>query len=665
MCGIAGGVWSADAPEMPSGIPSGISLEILRTMTDAIAHRGPDDQGHWLSLSQRKPHWVETQSTLNVALGFRRLSIIDLDTGRQPMANEDGTVHVVFNGEIYNYRELRHRLEGSHHRFATHSDTETIVHLYEDLGTECFEHFNGMFSIAIWDSVNERLVLARDRLGKKPLFYWHHGDQLYFASELKALVHVPGFPRQIDPGAIDSYLTYQYIPHPKTIYQGVSKLEPGHFLVFEKGRVRIEKYWNIDWSREVPTTLPEARERLQELLNDAIRLRLRSDVPLGAFLSGGIDSSLLVALAQKQLSEPIRTFSIGFSEADHDETGFAQMVADHVGTRHERFEVQPDALAIIDQLVQYYDEPFSDSSAVPTWYLCEMTRRSVTVALSGDGGDELFGGYERYRALELSERVQSWLPVSWLKNNPLIQRLPDSSARRSFLRRVRRFCEALGQSSANRYMNWIQIFGEASRLELYDESFIAQLPDKDPASFLRNAWSAASLRNESSNAAADTKRAARDPMSCAMASDLQTYIPCDLMTKVDIASMAHSLEARQPMLDYRLVEWAASLPVHLKMQRGRGKKLLYDTYRNMLPDAIWNRPKMGFGVPIAKWFRTSLRDRTYDALLSRDTKCHAFFRESAIRNLVDEHMSGRANQGYRLWNLLILELWLRRWPTRF
>ncbi len=625
-------------------------------MTDAIAHRGPDDQGQWLAPPHIRSDRAQGSNTPGVALGFRRLAIIDLESGNQPMSNEDGTIHLVFNGEIYNYRELRRRLEGAGHRFATHSDTETIVHLYEDLGTECFAHLNGMFSIAIWDSTRDRLILARDRMGKKPLVYWQTADHLLFASELKALCTVPGFPKQLDHGAIDAYLTYQYIPHPQTIYQGVHKLEPGHILIYEQGQSRTEPFWNIDWSTESPVSETEASAQLRTLLDDAIGLRLRSDVPLGAFLSGGIDSSLIVALAQRQLSQPIRTFSIGFSEADHDETGFAQMVASHVGTKHERFEVHPDALGIIDRLVESYDEPFSDSSAVPTWYLCEMTRRHVTVALSGDGGDELFGGYDRYRALRLSEQLQRWFPIGWINQSWWLKRLPDSTARRSLLRRVRRFCEALGQPAPDRYMNWIQIFGEANRLELYQESFVATLPDRDPADFLRNAWSR--CRSADQNPA---KRIARDPMSCAMAADLQTYLPCDLMTKVDIASMAHSLEARQPMLDYRLIEWAAALPVHLKMRGNRGKWLLHQTYRDVLPQAIWDRPKMGFGVPIAKWLRTSLRDRTYDALLGPDARCHTILRASAIQPLVDDHMSGRANHAYRLWNLLILELWLRRW----
>jgi asparagine synthase (glutamine-hydrolysing) len=618
---------------------------VLERMTDALVHRGPDAEGHWLQPPNTNELKRNAEPSLGVALGFRRLAIIDLAMGNQPMDNEDGSVRIVFNGEIYNYQDLRHRLEGSGHTFRTHTDTETIVHLYEDLGLDCFEHLNGMFAIAIWDSLRNRLVLARDRLGKKPLYYTVQNGRLLFASELKSLLQVPGIQKQMDPGAVDLYLTYQYIPHPHSIYQGIHKLPPGHFAVFENGQVKVESFWKVDWSKEISIDQATASQKLKELLLDSIRIRLRSDVPLGAFLSGGIDSSLVVAIAQQQLQTPIRTFSIGFSESDFDETRYAKMVADHVGTKHERFEVNASGMDIVDRLVDQYDEPFSDSSAVPTWYLCELTRQHVTVALSGDGGDELFGGYERYRALEWSGRLQSWLPVSWLNQSWLIKRLPDSNARRSLLRRVRRFCEALGQPPVERYMNWIQIFGEASRLDLYQESFIQQLPDRNPVDFLRNAWN---------------KAGKRDLLSCASVADLQTYMPFDLMTKVDIASMAHSLEARQPMLDYRLVEWAASLPSHLKLKGTRGKKLLMDTYHDLLPNEIWHRPKMGFGVPIAKWFRTSLRDRTMDALLGADARCHAIFRPEAIRALVEEHMSGKGNQAYRLWNLLMLELWMRK-----
>lgn len=638
MCGIAGGVWELGTP--------GLDSESLKRMTDALVHRGPDDSGEWICSPKSSNSFRDGNSSLGVALGFRRLSIIDLQLGHQPLGNEDGSVQIVFNGEIYNYKELRRRLEGAGHRFQTHSDTETIVHLYEDLGTDCFEHLNGMFAIALFDARKNRLVLARDRLGKKPLYYTFRDGRLYFASELKSLLQAPGVERKINPGAIDLYLTYQYVPHPESIYEGVHKLPPGHHAVLQDGKLTIEPFWKIDWARETETTWPDASSRLRELLTDSIRLRLRSDVPVGAFLSGGIDSSLVVAIAQSILEKPIHTFSIGFSEADFDETQYAQMVADHVGTKHERFQVNPDAIDIVDKLAYQYDEPFSDSSAVPTWYLSELTKQSVTVALSGDGGDELFGGYERYRALILSQRMQRFLPTAWIANSPLIKLLPDSSAQRSLFRRVRRFCEALGQSPPDRYMNWIQIFGEVMRGALFRDEFVERLPSRDPVDFLRGAWA---------------RSGKRDLLSCASNADLQTYLPCALMTKVDIASMAHSLEARQPFLDYRLVEWAASLPSRFKRKGSQGKYILKRTFFDMIPEEIWSRPKMGFGVPIGKWFKTTLRDRTYDALCSRDTRINVFFRSESISRLVESHMRGEENQAYRLWNLLMLELWMRRW----
>jgi asparagine synthase (glutamine-hydrolysing) len=606
MCGIAGGVWELGQP--------GLDSVSLNHMTDALVHRGPDDSGQWICPAQPSSLLIDGAPSLGVALGFRRLSIIDLQLGHQPLGNEDGSVQIVFNGEVYNYKELRRRLEGSGH--------------------------------TLFDARKNRLVLARDRLGKKPLYYTLRDGKLYFASELKSLLQAPGLERRINPGAIDLYLTYQYIPHPESIYQGIYKLPPGHYAVYQDGKLTVEPFWKIDWTTEKTISWPDASQRLRELLTDSIRLRLRSDVPVGAFLSGGIDSSLVVAIAQSILDQPIHTFSIGFSEADFDETHYAQMVADHVGTKHERFQVNPDALEIIDKLAYQYDEPFSDSSAVPTWYLCELTKQNVTVALSGDGGDELFGGYERYRALLLSQRLQRFLPMSWLANSSMIKLLPDSSAQRSLFRRIRRFCEALGQLPPDRYMNWIQIFGEVTRASLFNDDFLSQLPARDPAIFLKEAWN---------------RSGKRDLLSCASNADLQTYLPCALMTKVDIASMAHSLEARQPFLDYRLVEWAASLPSSFKLKGKQGKYILKQTFFDMIPAQIWSRPKMGFGVPIGKWFKTTLRDRTYDALCASDTRINAFFRPEAIRRLIDSHMQDQENQAYRLWNLLMLELWMRRW----
>lgn len=637
MCGIAGAVWNDASGD--------VDRERLRAMTDAILHRGPDDEGLLYRSWQECPVGREGQRS-GVALGFRRLSIIDLATGHQPLGNEDDSIQIVFNGEIYNYQALRRRLEGAGHRFKTQTDTETIVHLYEDYGLDCFAMLNGMFAIALWDAPRQRLVLARDRLGKKPLYYTQQVHRLAFGSELKCLMQLPDTRRRLDPEALDLYFTYQYIPHPHTIYQGIHKLPPGHAAVWENGRLEISRYWDIDWSKEVPRTQSQAIEEVRELLTDAVRLRLRSDVPLGAFLSGGVDSSLIVALAQKQLKEPIRTFAIGFAETDFDETAYAQAVADSVGTRHERFQVEADAVSILDRLVYHYDEPFSDSSAVPTWYLCQQTRQAVTVALSGDGGDELFAGYERYHALQWSESVQAWTPLTWMLQQPWLARWPSGQGRRSFMRRVQRFAEALGEPAARRYLRFLQIFNESQRGQMYRPEFIERLPDRDPFTFLDAAWQAS--RN-------------RDLIAKASTADLQTYLPCDLMTKVDIASMAHSLEARQPFLDYRLVEWAAALPTPLKYRWRRGKRLLQDAFGDLLPQAIWHRKKMGFGVPLGPWFRGPLRGLTRDLLLGDDARCHAFLRAEAISDLWDRHQSGQSNEGYRLWNLLFLEKWLRRW----
>jgi len=634
MCGITGAIWS-DAS-------SAIDPQTLTRMTDAIRHRGPDDAHSHIEIDHRDGQG----RAASVALGFRRLSIIDLGGARQPMCNEDGTVWLVFNGEIYNFRELRRRLEGAGHKFATDGDGETIVHLYEDLGTDCFAELNGMFSIAIWDQRRNRLVLARDRIGKKPLFYSHQNDRLMFASELKCFAQVPGFKPEIDPAAIDDFLTYQYIPHPTTIWKGVNKLSPGHFATFRDGELRVARYWNYDPAHQADLTHDDAVSRVRELLEDSVRIRLQSDVPLGAFLSGGIDSSLIVALAQKNSPTPIRTFSIGFPDKDFDETRFAAEVARFVGTDHTRFEVTPDGVAIIDKLAWHYDEPFGDSSAVPTWYLSELTRREVTVALSGDGGDELFAGYERYRALWLSRLIQKMMPVHLIPGISLVQRLPDSSRQRSLVRRGKRFLESFGQSPARRYMAWLQIFPESMRAALYNDDFVKQLPGDDPFEFLQQAW----------NRSGD-----RDVVTKASLADLETYLPCDLMTKVDIASMAHGLEVRAPMLDYRLVELAASLPVRMKFRGGRGKLILRDAFEKMIPASVWTRPKMGFGVPIAGWFRGQLNPMLHDLLLAQDAKIHQFFQPAALAQLVAEHESMRQNHCYRLWNLLMLEKWLRTW----
>lgn len=387
MCGITGAIWNT--PHKALDRPT------LERMIETLHHRGPDDQGLW-----RSEFRLQSNDEIHpgVALGFRRLSIIDLETGQQPISNEDGSVWMVFNGEIYNHVDLRRRLEGNGHRFKTHCDSEVIVHLYEDLGLDCFEHLNGMFAIAIWDARHQQLVLARDRLGQKPLYYRHEpSERLLFGSELKSLLQAPGVPRTVSPTAIDQYLTYQYVPHPQSIYQGIHKLPPGHLAVCNAaGKLSVEPYWGPDFRRERDTTPDEAAEQLRELLKSSVKLRMQSDVPLGAFLSGGVDSSLIVALMQQVSEQPVKTFTISFPIREYDESAYAQQVAQSVGADHQQFTVTPNMLEILPKLVWHYDEPFGDSSAVPTWYVSHHTRRHVTVALSGDGGDELFAGYDRY-----------------------------------------------------------------------------------------------------------------------------------------------------------------------------------------------------------------------------------------------------------------------------
>jgi len=636
MCGITGAVWTD--PE------KALDEHTLRRMVQALRHRGPDEEGSHTAELCTRPGYAATPG---VALGHRRLAIIDVAGGQQPLGNEDGSVWVVFNGEIYNYRELRRRLEGAGHRFRTQSDTEAIVHLYEDEGPGLLEHLNGMFALALWDANQGQLLLARDRLGQKPLVYRLERGRLLFASELKSLMEVPGVPREIDPQALDAYLTYQYVPHPSTIFRGIAKLPPAHYAVYREGRLALRSYWQPDFNLERDRPHGEDVDELRELLTSSVEMRLQSEVPLGAFLSGGIDSTIIVGLMQRLSDQPIRTFSIGFPVPEYDETEYARLAAERFGTRHEEFRVEPDAVDVLDRLVWHFDEPFADSSAVPTWYVSELTRRHVTVALSGDGGDELFAGYPRYRAVWLASRFDR-LPgvLRRVLAGRYWQRLPASPRQKSFRRRLKRFLEALGQPPLRRYLEWIAIFNESRRAELYDDEFLAALPDADPLEFL---------------ARAQARSSHRDPVTSTSLTDLVTYLPCDLMTKVDVASMAHGLECRQPFLDHRVVELAAGMPVERKFRRGRGKRILLEAFADLLPEAIQRRPKMGFGVPLDRWFRGPLAPFAREVLSDRRTLQRGFFRPEAVTRLLEDHLSGQFDHSYRLWALLVLELWQRRW----
>jgi len=635
MCGIAGAIWFREELN--------VARKTLEAMTQALQHRGPDDKGYLLQpLRQRPPYAPDP----GIALGHRRLSIIDLEGGRQPMQNEDGSVHVIFNGEIYNYPALRNRLEGAGHTFSTQSDTEAIVHLYEDEGPECFAHLNGMFAIAIWDARQQRVVLGRDRLGQKPLVYREEAGRLWFASQLKSLLEAPGAPRELDVDSVDEYLTYQYVPHPGTILRSYRKLPPGHAAVFDAEGLHVQPYWQPDFNHQRQISAEHAAAELQQLLTSSVSMRMRSDVPLGAFLSGGVDSSLVAALMQQQSAKPVKTFSIGFAQKEFDETEHARSVASHLNTQHHEFKVTPDAIAMLPELIWHYDEPFADSSAIPTWCVAQQTRTQVTVALTGDGGDELFAGYRRYQAAAMAGRLDRLGLLKAVLGSRLWQLLPAPSAQSSKLRQFKRFSEAINQTPQRRYLDWISIFNEQRRGAIYENSFLTQLSGADPASFLEQAWSRAS---------------SRDVVTQASLADLTTYLPCDLNTKVDVASMAHSLECRQPFLDHRLVEFAAALPATLKHRRGRGKLLLRAAFGTMLPDAIWQRRKMGFGVPMASWLRNELRPLLHDTLLSQPAIGRGIFQQQAVQNLLDQHDSRKFDHSYRLWALLVLELWQQRW----
>ena len=644
MCGIAGAVWW-----QPS---LAICRQTLQRMTDSIRHRGPDADGHYFwpppgsSGSGAATQTSPTVSVSGVALGHRRLSIIDVAGSAQPLGNEDNSVQITFNGEIYNYCELRTELINAGHKFRTEGDTEVIVHLYEQHGLDFVRHLRGMFALAIWDANRQRLVIARDRVGKKPLCYRMEDGRLSFASELKALLQISDVPRRLNRHAVLQFLTLQYVPHPHCILEGFQKLPPATIGVLENGTLSLQTYWSAPYDQPDLSrgTVDDWREELDATLSEAVRLRLRSDVPLGAFLSGGIDSTVICGLMQTQLDRPVQTFSIGFPVAAFDERAFARQASLHLGTQHHEAVVTPDALSILPQLIWHYDEPFGDSSAIPTMYLSRITREHVTVALTGDAGDELFCGYERYRAVKLTG-MTDFVP-QWARRlaSSVISRLPTSVEHRSFRRRLKRLLESLAQEPERRYLNWITIFN-SSRLEwLVTPELWALAQHEDPANCIFDAY---------------RRFPNRDFVTRTTATDLQTYLPCDILTKVDIASMAASLECRCPMLDHYVVELAARMPIEVKQTLKQSKKVLSETFSRLIPKDIQTRKKMGFGVPIDHWFRAELKPLLHDILLSPRCLQRGLLKEDSVRQLIDEHVSSRCDHAYRLWNLLCLELWQR------
>jgi asparagine synthase (glutamine-hydrolysing) len=626
MCGIAG--FLETRPESPfEHRPA--PRELLSDMCDVIRHRGPDDQGLWTSDG--------------VALGMRRLSIIDLSTGQQPIFNEDSTVATVFNGEIYNFRELRSDLERRGHRFATATDTEVIVHAYEEWGTDAIRRLRGMFGLAIWDARTRTLMLARDRVGIKPLYYAQSPSRLYFGSELKSLLCAPDLPRDIDLDALDHYLSFLYTPRDGSIFRGIHKLLPGHLLVWRDGKTSISRFWNPRVEETFAGSEAEATEQLGSVLADAVRSHLVSDVPLGAFLSGGIDSSVVVGLMSRVSADRVKTFSIGFDEPGFDELTYARRVASHFGTEHHEFVVRPDGVAILDDVIHHFDEPFADASAIPTWYVSSIAREYVTVALSGDGGDELFGGYDRYLPHPRVARFDRYATATLRKlAATCAEHWPRAARGKNFLRHVAR-------DHVGRYLDSIRYFSADDK---------AALLTADVREHLRGSDAEARL-------GAHFAPYAHLPWNSQMMHfDADTYLPEDVLVKVDRMSMAHSLECRVPLLDNEVLDFASTLPADFKIRNGRRKHVLKEVARALLPPDLIDRRKHGFSVPIGVWFRGSMRELFADTLLSQKSRARGYFDQSFVARLVDEHLSGTRDHTLRLWQLVIFERWHAQYVDR-
>src|SRR5437764_938785 len=614
MCGITGIVRSDGAA---------IDRELLSRMNEAIRHRGPDDDGFYFSDG--------------VGLAMRRLAIIDLKSGQQPIHNQDQSAWIVFNGEIYNYRELRKRLEDLGHEFYTDSDTEAIVHAYDQFGVDCPKYLRGMFAFAIWDERDKSLFLARDRVGKKPLLYAHLNGNLIFGSEFSALLTHPDVSRDVNFEAIHHYLSFICVPAPLTAYRSIRKLEPGHWLLWRKGEVKTERYWQLNFSNKISISETEAGERAVDLLREAVRIRLMSEVPLGAFLSGGIDSSAVVALMAEESSDRVKTFSIGFEEQDFSELHHARRLAKHVGADHHEFVVRPDAIEVLPTLVEHYGEPFADSSAIPSYYVSRETRRHVTVALNGDGGDECFAGYQRYAGMNLT---QSYANLPGAIRDGVIAKvvgaLPGFEARQNPLRKAKRFVAAASLPPAERYLRWISAFTDEAKQSLYSRDFLNETANFRTIGIIEP-WFA--------------KANGAGIVDAALLTDTMTYLPNDLLVKMDIASMTVSLEARSPFLDHHVMEFAASLPEKLKLRRMTTKYLLKRVLKSLVPAENLTRKKMGFGVPIGHWFRGTMQPFLRETLLSEKALSRGLFNRDRVKELIDQHVANKVNHEARLWSL--------------
>jgi asparagine synthase (glutamine-hydrolysing) len=622
MCGIAG-IYNFKSQEP-------VSPRLLKAMTDTLVHRGPDDEGFYISGP--------------LALGHRRLSIIDLEGGHQPISNEDESVWVVFNGEIYNFSELQDGLITKGHTFKTRSDTEVIVHLYEEDGERCFERLRGMFAIAIWDGRNRKLVLGRDRVGKKPLFYFYDGSRIAFASEMKAILKIPGVPREIDPQAVSDYFSLLYVPAPKSIFKQIRKVLPGHYVVVSDKGLREVEYWDIHFAATSAATEQQWCDRLLETYREAVRLRLVSDVPLGAFLSGGVDSSSVVALMADLVNHPVTTCSIGFDEKEFNELDYAREVASRFKTNHHEQTVRPDAVGIIEKLVWHYDEPFADSSAVPTYYVSQVARERVTVALSGDGGDENFAGYRRYYFDRRENMMRALLPATVRASffGTLAALYPKADWAPRIFRGKATF-ENLARTPIEAYFRSVSAVRPELKGQVLHGDLVKALDGYESLDVLRYYYERA-----------DTQ----DPLSRIQYVDIKTYLTDDILVKVDRASMAHSLEVRAPILDHKVMELAASMPSSMKLRGMNGKYIFKKALTRLLPETVLRRRKMGFGVPLALWFRKDLKELAHSVIFSRNG--NNLLSESTVKHVWQEHQSGLRDRSTELWTLLMFRLWERQ-----
>jgi len=622
MCGISGFMYFDDAP---------VSEALIREMSDIMRHRGPDEGGVYVGR--------------RVALGHRRLSIIDLSSGQQPLSNEDGSIWITFNGEIYNYDELNRGLKHAH-SFRTHSDTETIVHLYESYPDDFLERLRGMFAFALWDERNGAMILARDRVGKKPLYYYADRQKFVFASEIKSILLHPGLDLDVDPIAVSDYLSLGYVPAPKSIYRSIRKVRPGHYLRVRPGNIQELQYWDLRFREGPPRQEEEWRRLVLEELRTAVKMRLMSEVPLGAFLSGGLDSSTVVAMMSKVLDEPVKTATIGFDAEGFDETEFGREAARHLGTEHYERTVTPQKISTIEKLAWHFDEPFGDSSALPTYFVSQAARERVTVVLSGDGGDENFAGYMRYSMDQRENRLRNLFPLSFRKTifGPLAAMYPKLDWAPRFLRAKTTF-QSLAFDHAEGYFESVSTFRKREKPYVLSGDLRKRLADYDAADAFREHYR---------NAGTD------DPLSRIQYLDIKTYLTDDILAKVDRASMANSLEVRCPFLDHKLMELAATMPSHLKLRGNIGKYVLKGALQNDLPESIIHRKKMGFAVPLSDWFRNGIRDFAHAYVVERRDP---YLSSSFIAKIWDQHQRGYRDRSTELWNILMFRLWLDKYSV--